>query len=457
MAAVVVAHLIITIGWRFVVPAMSSIFLATVMIVALYAGRGPAILATILAGLDSAYSFMQPYESVRVGPDDVIRLSVFMMAGLVVSSLQERRRRAEMSLRKARDELEDRVTQRTADLVRSQEQLRLLINDIKGQAFFMLDGAGMVTSWNDGAERLFEFRAHEISGRHYSALVPDKDLITGEAGRWLQGPPGSFEDQGWVSRRDGRQFWGVILVSHMQESKDHSHRYAVAIRDVTEQRSLEREVLEISERERRRIGHDLHDGLGQELAGIALLATVLADRLAKRDVGDARDAEKVAELVHSSIQHTRELARGLCPVDLEMEGICDGLRGLADRASLPPALLCSFATDSEIQTDATVTSHLFRIAQEAINNAIRHGKASRIAIRLAESNGNIVLTISDNGVGFPSDISHSGLGLRLMSHRAKMIRGSINVRRGENGGTIVSCEVGQQQSIGRAMATQETT
>src|SRR5262245_22479128 len=109
LGAICAAHLIITIGWRFFVPAMSSIFLATVVIVALYAGRGPAILATILAGFDSAYSFMLPYESVRVGPDDLLRLCVFMMAGLVVSSLQERRRRAEISLRAAHDELEVRV------------------------------------------------------------------------------------------------------------------------------------------------------------------------------------------------------------------------------------------------------------------------------------------------------------------------------------------------------------
>ena len=428
-ALVACTHLAIARFGDFLGPAGYMIFIAAVFVTAFVGGYGPSLLVTALSALDLAYFYLPPYRSFRVDFEGFIFLCAFLIVALLTSTLQTRRKQAEESLREARDELEARVRERTAELARSQAQLSVLVNGVADQAFFTLDREGVITSWNAGAERLLRYDAADIVGHPVSQVLPSVVI----------GRPAASEEQDWAVRRDGTRLWATLVLTPMTAPPG----YAVALRDITERRSLERDILEISEREQERIGRDLHDGLGQELTGIAMLSTALAER-----VGHDRsaDAEQVAELVHESIRHTRELARGLCPVNLEDDGLAAALELLCQRIDRLPDVHCRFVQsgDPSDAADAaapgeTVATHLYRIAQEATTNAIRHGRARHIDVCLTSAGQTLSLSVTDDGVGIAAGNGPGGMGIRLMQYRAKMCRGSLNILARQDGGTVVEC------------------
>ncbi|HEX8914184.1 MAG TPA: PAS domain-containing sensor histidine kinase, partial [Humisphaera sp.] len=281
----------------------------------------------------------------------------------------------------------------------------------------------------------------DIVGRSVVAVWPGGSGRT-DGGGALPEAGGRREEQGWARRRDGSRFWASVALAPVTDEAGQSRGYAMSVRDLTERRTLERDVLEVAEREQLRIGHDLHDGLGQELTGIAMLSTALSERLtAEGQAALAVEAEEVADLVHGAIAHTRDLARGLCPVDLEYSGLTPALQQLADRVGRLPGVACTFEADGRARPSSTAAPHLYRIAQEAITNAIRHGRAQRLEVTLRESAGTLTLAVADDGVGLPSDRVADGMGLRLMRYRAATIRGVLEVRRRPAGGTIVECAV----------------
>jgi PAS domain S-box-containing protein len=211
--------------------------------------------------------------------------------------------------------------------------------------------------------------------------------------------------------------------------------------DITERRRLEKELLEVSAREQRRIARDLHDGLGQELTGIFYLCRGLAKDLATEGSTRAADATDVAEMVKHALAMTRSLARGLQPVELDAEGLVSALHHLASTASKVYEVACRVACDkSAVIRDNAVAEHLYRIAQEAVNNAITHGRAGEIVIALGGERGKGILEVRDNGSGFPADVDwDKGMGLRIMGHRAGMIGGVLDVRAQPGGGTVLTC------------------
>ena len=213
--------------------------------------------------------------------------------------------------------------------------------------------------------------------------------------------------------------------------------------EIAERERLERELLEISEREQRRIGHDLHDSLCQHLTGVALAGQVLEDKLAALQLPQAADAGKMVELMAEGIDLSRKLAKGLCPVEMAADGLMLALEEYAETTSELFKVACRFECDSPVLFHATATAvHLYRIAQEAVGNAIKHGKAKNILIRLNAGEEVTVLTIKDDGVGLPATLPKDhGMGLRIMAHRANMISGGFNVQRAEAGGTLVTCEL----------------
>lgn len=210
--------------------------------------------------------------------------------------------------------------------------------------------------------------------------------------------------------------------------------------DVTENKRLENAVIEISGREQRRIGQDLHDGLGQHLTGIAFLAKVQEQRLTEKSLPEAKDAAKIVDLVNQAIHKTRELARGLVPVLSGPYGLLSALQEWATEVEDIFRIECRFACDDPVSIqDDGVANHLFRIAQEAVHNAIRHGKAKNILIALRGTDEG-VLTIRDDGLGISLERSTSaGMGLRIMDYRARMIGGSLSIQRAGERGTLVSC------------------
>jgi signal transduction histidine kinase len=214
-------------------------------------------------------------------------------------------------------------------------------------------------------------------------------------------------------------------------------------REMSERQRLEEEILQISEREQRRIGHDLHDGLCQHLTATALAGQVLAERLGARTLPEAADAAKVVGLVEEGIDLARSLARGLYPVEMEAEGLMAALQELAGNLTKGTKVRCVFACEALVLVrDDAAATHLYRIAQEAVRNAIRHGKPGRIEIRLSEHDGGVQLAVEDDGLGMPETLRpNDGLGIRIMAHRAAMIGGTISIEPALTGGTVVTCSL----------------
>jgi PAS domain S-box-containing protein len=214
-------------------------------------------------------------------------------------------------------------------------------------------------------------------------------------------------------------------------------------RDITERKWLERRILSISDAEQQRIGADLHDGLGQHLTGIACLAAALRDRLQNSSSpAEAQQASLIASLVNEAISQCRALSRGLCPVQLEHTGLPSALEDLTFQVQLISGVNCRFeavGTPPRCSHDAAM--HLYRITQEAINNAIRHGSARSVNVSLITNGSTGKVVIEDDGVGFdPSKQRTSpGVGLRLMNYRAAIIGGTFSVDRRPGGGVSVEC------------------
>ncbi len=220
-------------------------------------------------------------------------------------------------------------------------------------------------------------------------------------------------------------------------------RTAALSSEMQERVRLEKELLEISERGQRQIGHDLHDSLGQHLTATAFAGQVLTDQLEKQSRPEMTSARHVVNLIEEAIELTRTLARGLHPVEIEGEGLMDGFQELARNVSERFSVSCDFNCPQPVLlNDAACCTHLYRITQEAITNAIKHGKARRINIGLETIAGAIVLTIVDDGLGLPQDFrTNQGMGLRIMAYRANMIGAAFQIERLSQSGTRVSCRL----------------
>jgi signal transduction histidine kinase len=211
--------------------------------------------------------------------------------------------------------------------------------------------------------------------------------------------------------------------------------------DITEKKRLEKSILEVSGREQRRIGQDLHDGLGQHLTGIAFLTKVQEQNLAAKGLPEAADAAKIVKLVNEAIYKTRELSRGLHPVLSEPNGLMMALQQLACEVEDVFHVSCRFESDGDVFIhDENVATHLFRIGQEAVNNAVKHASPESITIALSVAQGSGNLTVTDNGQGMQLDVKgRTGMGLHIMNYRAGMVGGSLDVQRRPGGGTKVNC------------------
>jgi PAS domain S-box-containing protein len=263
--------------------------------------------------------------------------------------------------------------------------------------------------------------------------------------RLQAGLPGDtpFLDEISTYQTSKGQRWCEWRIGPVKDKSGKNSHWLIIFRDITERRHLEREILEISDQERRRIGQDLHDGLCQHLAGIELMSQVLEQKLATKSKADAARAGEIAGHVREAIGQTRSLARGLAPVTLESEGLSSALRELAVNTEKLFGIACRVELVESIPFSAAATgTHLYRIAQEAVSNAIKHGKATEVVIRLRPAHHRLELTVADNGSGFPKVISRQGgMGLRIMRYRAGMIAGLLSIEPNPAGGTIVSCSV----------------
>ena len=219
--------------------------------------------------------------------------------------------------------------------------------------------------------------------------------------------------------------------------------YAKLQNSIVERKRLETELLEITEKERRRIALDLHDDLGQKLSGIALMTKGLELKLAKQRAAETQDVAKIHLLIQQTMNHASDLAHDLATLEFAKRDLPSALNELAARARELFSISCRFKPDGDTPgLEASAVSQMYKIAQEAVTNAIKHGKAKRVSIGLANGDDKLTLTIQNDGLPFPDLHSHStGMGLRIMNYRASLIGGTLDIRAKGSNGTVVTCSV----------------
>jgi PAS domain S-box-containing protein len=326
-----------------------------------------------------------------------------------------------------------------------QEERNVLstILDTVGALVVVLHPNGRIARFNRACELTTGYSFDEVHGRCLWDLFMVPDEIERFKATFAElgcGRLPSDYETFWKTRLGTRR--RIAWSSTVLPRSDGSVEYIIATGiDVTERQRLQKTILEISDQEARRIGQDLHDGLGQHLTGIAFMSKVLEQKLAEQRLPDAADADKILVLVNEAINKTRELARGLVSVVSDEHGLTSALRQIAVDVEDLIKISCHFQCDCRFDMgDLSAATHLCHIAREAVNNAIKHGGAKTITIALSAAGASGVLAIHDDGAGFPAvPANETGMGLHIMRYRASMIGGTLQVENDTAGGTVIKC------------------
>ncbi len=262
--------------------------------------------------------------------------------------------------------------------------------------------------------------------------------------RAIDGTDELYEAEYRLRHADGTWRWALDRGRALERDASGKARRLVGfIVEIADPHSLEREIIEIANREQQRIGNDLHDGLGQDLTGIALMLRGIGAQLRKEGSSACVNIEDVIGLVNAAIENTRALARGLSPVSAERDGLAAALQALAARATERYGIPVTFEARVTqcLPFDDTAATHLYRIAQEALTNALRHSLATAVTVSLATTVSEVQLRVTDNGRGFSGTAleESDGLGLKIMRYRAQMLGGNLAFGNDMAGGAIVRC------------------
>jgi two-component system, NarL family, sensor histidine kinase UhpB len=331
-----------------------------------------------------------------------------------------------------------------AKLRRSEQLLRVTTANT-ADTLLLVDTELKVRFVNRGDGNL---RVDEIVGREIAEILPEaaRGVVVAKLRHVLNtGEMAVYTYESCEAGREPQYFESRAVLVH---DDGIGTALSISVTDITERKRLEQEILDVSSRERQSIGRDLHDGLGQELTGIALMLRGLATRFQNECVGGVAGINEVVGLVNQSIETARSLARGLLPVRTESGGLPFALRELAARSRDLYGLTVNFRSEiwPEITLSETSSSHLYRIAQEALTNAARHGRAARVDILLMANRNTFLLRITDDGIGIATpDKPSTGMGLKTMRYRAGMIGAKIEIIAGVPRGTVVRVS-GEQPS-----------
>jgi signal transduction histidine kinase/CheY-like chemotaxis protein len=295
-----------------------------------------------------------------------------------------------------------------------------------------LDGSGAIIEAEGQKLEKYGMTPATMVGHNFAELYPQLKPAIAEALR------GGAVNAVLTARHEGQEWFADFFLFFDREFGRGALFFGI---DITQRKLIERELLRVSDAEKNRIGSDLHDGLGQYLTGISCLSAALRDKLQVQKRSEAEEAATISTLVQEAIAQTRALARGLCPVQLETSGLESALEDLTSQVQRLHGTECSFFPSGPVSSCETAFAlHLYRIAQEAINNAVKHSNAKQISVTLDFTKENKVLVIEDDGVGFDPAIEHGlSTGLHLMPYRAAMIGGTLTVTSQPNAGTRVEC------------------
>jgi PAS domain S-box-containing protein len=335
------------------------------------------------------------------------------------------------------------ITDRQAAQRLRETQARMF--ELLHEGVVVIDVKNMIRMANPAFERMFGFQAGSAVDTSIDDLIAQppgipRDQLQQHLLGSVAEPPSLTPVEFKCRRRDGSTF-DAAYVATLTHVDGETHRLAV-ITDVTERRGLEREILEIAGREQLRIGSDLHDGLGQDLTGVALMLRSVVAQLRKENSSARADVEDIISLVNGAIESTRAMARGLAPVGADRGGLIAGLQSMAVRGMERYGVRAHFNTSLKepLTLEDGAATHLYRIAQEAFTNAIRHGRVTQVTIELATAEGTLTLSVKDNGRGFDErNASNNGMGMKLMRYRAQMLGGDVTIANNAGGGVVVRC------------------
>lgn len=335
------------------------------------------------------------------------------------------------------------------DLLDQKRRLRSVV-ETAVDAVVIIDEFGVIESFNPAGEKMFGYRADEVIGHNVKLLMPEPFAAehTSYIQRYLRTGAAKIIGVGrevQARRKDGSLFPADLAVSEFHDGKP---LFTGILRDISERKRMEAEVLQIAEAEQRRIGQELHDDAQQQLAGLTMIARHATDALTpflSREPG-LTDVQakfnRVVQGLRDTNQSLRVLARGLVPMQVDAHGLVDALRQLAGQVVEQHRVNCTLTADDGFDLNhADFSTHFYRIAQEAITNALKHASASSIAIRLKDEGHTATLEIEDDGSGIGDSKSTIGRGLQIMAYRAGLCGAVLTVRRGDRGGTLVSCSL----------------
>jgi len=350
-----------------------------------------------------------------------------------------------------------------------------MVDGARDYAIFMVNPGNEIVYWSAGAERVFGWSAAETLGQSGEIVFTPEDREQEQEEREIETAlrNGCASDRRWHIRKDGTRIWvdGVMrrlddeqtgalrgfakiardaTQQHQAEEQlRHAHdhlerrvkertaeleRTTVSLRHAMEQRQvLEKQILEITEQERARISQDLHDGLCQELTGTAFLLHSRSRAIRHQSKAAADSLAEAAETVNANAETARDLARGLHPIEIAASGLPSVLKELCSRMN--GNVSCRCYCPRSLRMDQHVAINLYRIAQEAVANSIKHAKASEITICLERSEGLVVLTIKDNGPR--KRRGKRGLGTLMMEYRASVIGGTLNIEFNSRGTKVI--------------------
>ena len=363
-------------------------------------------------------------------------------------------------------------------LRRSEERFRMFVEAVQEYAIFMLDEHGRVSSWNNGASRIKGYAISEIIGKHFSVFYPEEDIRSGKPQRELEiaAKEGRLEDEGWRLRKDGSRFWANVIITALRDDTGRLVGFGKVTRDVTEKirahealrkeieekteverklhesakslRQLSLRLLQTQDEERRRIGRDLHDSVGQYLVGLKMKVDALKSSAERNHREDASQLAECAQLAEEAIKDVRTISYLLYPPMLEELGLKSAipwyLEGFSKRSGIKTTFEISPDFD-RIPSDLELA--LFRVLQESLTNVHRHSGSPTATIRLLGKNGSAILQVVDGGKGSPSKnredraqdwMGALGVGLRGMDERMRQLGGSLEVFFTQGGATVTA-------------------
>jgi PAS domain S-box-containing protein len=425
-------------------------YLIPITFVTWFAGRNAGILIAFASGITwlvvnlmlatPGWKPFIPYWNALSG------LLVFLGVVFLISTVKALNAGLEDKVEQRTRELSTSVAdhQRTEDRLRtSEERFRQLAEGIN-EVFWMTDiENGEVIYVSPAYEVLWGRTSaswYESPRSRIEAIHPEDRERVAQATADKRSKAG-YDEEYRIVRPDGAIRWIHDRAFPIFDKTGEVYRLAGIAEDVTQRKRLERKVLEVSDQEQRRIGRDLHDGLCQHLTATMFASKILEEELAKQSSPQATQAGQIAEFVSRAISQARNVARGLDPVKVATNGLMSALEELAASVRTMQRLDCVFRSDAPVLIDDDATAiHLYRIAQEAMNNAVKHAQPKHIEIGLDSSDEKITLTVRDDGVGLPpAPRKRDGMGLQSMNYRARAIGATLEVRRGPAGGTIVTC------------------